>query len=315
MSTQIVERILRALAYADIFEYPLTELEIYSQVVDEGFSFVDFLEILRNDSKINQLLETKNGFWFFKGRTELINTREERYGHSLTKLKIAQRGVKLLTWVPFIKFISISNSLAWYNAKKDADIDLFISIKDGRLFFTRFLITFILSIFGLRRYGVNISDKLCLSFYITPKEYDLSNVKIIEDDIYLAYWISQVLPIYNFQEFEKFGLSNLWVRKFIAQYKPKDSSNRVIVVDSYVSLVFKRFFELIFSGFVGDFFEKIFKFIQMRKFSLNTRSLSRYNDTRVVISDSMLKFHESDRRLYYRDKFIEKLKEKNISYE
>jgi len=43
--------------------------------------------------------------------------------------------------------------------------------------------------------------------------------------------------------------------------------------------------------------------------SKNNKSLAKENDSRVIISDTMLKFHENDRRLMYQNMFINKLKE------
>ena len=52
------------------------------------------------------------------------------------------------------------------------------------------------------------------------------------------------------------------------------------------------------------FFEKLFRFIQKRNFSPEIADLVN-KDTRVIVSDDMLKFHENDRRAKFRDKFNE----------
>jgi hypothetical protein len=46
--------------------------------------------------------------------------------------------------------------------------------------------------------------------------------------------------------------------------------------------------------------------MQLAKMKMNLHSLQNEADTRVVISDEMLKFHENDRREEYRDKWLEK---------
>jgi len=55
--------------------------------------------------------------------------------------------------------------------------------------------------------------------------------------------------------------------------------------------------------------ELFLKKVQIEKMSKNNKSLAKENDTRVIISDNMLKFHENDRRDFYQNKFKQQLEE------
>jgi hypothetical protein len=61
-------------------------------------------------------------------------------------------------------------------------------------------------------------------------------------------------------------------------------------------------------GKYGDLIEGQAKGIQQAKMKFNFGSVQNAGDTRVVINDKMLKFHEKDRRVEYRDEWIKKCK-------
>ena len=74
----------------------------------------------------------------------------------------------------------------------------------------------------------------------------------------------------------------------------------------FVFDILRKPLEMILNTKIGDFIEKIFKRIQEGKMKENSDSWKR-NDTDVVIIDQMLKFHEKDRRDYFREVYEENL--------
>ena len=69
----------------------------------------------------------------------------------------------------------------------------------------------------------------------------------------------------------------------------------------------QRFFEKAWGGRYGDIVETQAKRVQLFKMAFNTRTIKDQPDSRVIVSDSMLKFHENDRRTMYREKWKEAL--------
>ena len=93
---------------------------------------------------------------------------------------------------------------------KDSDIDLFVITQKNRLWTVRIIITFIFALFRERKTSTKHAGKFCLSFFITEETLDFSSIAI-EQDIYLAYWIETLVPIYDKNQcLKNFRAANNW---------------------------------------------------------------------------------------------------------
>ena len=322
--------ILATIVYYDIFDYPLTGFEVFKYLINPlhvvaqteniqslqleplgNVSFEDVLKSLKNKS-MEEFIGEKNGFYFLNGRKNLFEQRIERQKIAAPRWKKVYRVSKILQSVPFVKMIAICNNLAIDNSKEDADIDFFIIIGKNRIWLTRFLITFCIWALGQYRHKKKITDKICLSFYITEDALNLEPVAIRPYDIYLAHWIVQLKPIYwEGQAYRDFILANIWAKNYVFNFAAiLNLRHPEFKRSKFLSLV-KKLSQNILKGFFGDIAEKIFRFIQ--KTRINHKSTEHEITTAVVISDKMLKFHENDKRRYFQEMFIKNLKERLVS--
>lgn len=295
------KNILKTIAYFDIFNYPLTAWEgyhwLYNQKLDINYqSFITKLSALVKSGK----LATHNGFYFLPKKKKNINIRQHRYMLAELKYKIALRAIKILRCLPFIKYIGICNTLAYNNAQEDSDIDLFIITSSQKIWRARFLAALLMQILDWRPNKQTAKNKICLSFFVSEDNLDLESIAI-EDDIYLQYWVVQVVPIYDpYQLHTKFlKANNHWVRKFVPNYLPFKTNQVRVVVDGGLSLAVKKFLEFIFWP---AFLEKLLKRVQFGLLPNNLKSIAN-KDTRVIMKDNILKFHDIDKREEYREKF------------
>lgn len=308
------QSILAAICYFDVFDYPLTLLEIWQWLftptpLDQAVSLSAVKTALEDSEYLKSRINFKNGFYFLNNRGGLIAIRLKRYGLSGQKNKIAMKGVGLLRFLPFIKLVGLCNNSGNNNIREDSDIDLFIITSSKRLFTARFLITLALSLVRLRRHDKKITDRLCLSFYVSQDDLDFSKIKIAASDVYLVYWIANLFPLYDRGAYDNFLAQNSWIKKYLPNHLAKAGSFRRQVFDNMSAKLSHSSLEYILGGFMGDLLERLLKKIQFLKMSKNNKSLARENDSRVIISDTMLKFHENDRRLFYQDNFLARLKE------
>jgi hypothetical protein len=92
--------------------------------------------------------------------------------------------------------VAVSNSLAMYATHPESDIDLFIITANRRLWIVRTLVLLIATILRVRVKPGDEAGKFCFPFFMTDKNLSLKNIAL-PNDIYLAYWIHTLKPIYN----------------------------------------------------------------------------------------------------------------------
>lgn len=302
--------VLNTIIYFDIFDYPLTVSEIYTYLYTGGmdvppFSLEEVDNVLQQSEALKKILTTSSGFYFLKGRQEIIKTRLERYNLADKKFKIALRAIWLLKFFPFIKMVAVCNNLAYQNARAESDIDFFIITAKNRLYFTRFWATLFLSLLGLR--GKKITNRICLSFFTTEENMDFSKLPIAAEDVYLTFWMATLWPTYAREDFyEKFLDKNLWLKKYLPNFAPIKIGYRYRVDDGAFNKFIYQAREFIYGGFLGNQLEKLFKKIQLKKMSQNKKDMAVVGDSKVIISDTMVKLHENDRRLQYLQEFEKK---------
>ncbi|MBN1325561.1 hypothetical protein JW977_01075 [Candidatus Falkowbacteria bacterium] len=302
--------VLNTIIYFDIFDYPLTVNEIYYYLYTGGmdvmpFSSQEIDDILVTSEKLRKVITTQSGFYFLKGRREIVEIRLERYNIADKKFRIAKKAIWFLKFLPFIKMIAVCNNLGYQNAKPESDIDFFIITAKNRIYLVRFCVSVLLSLLRFR--GENKTDRICLSFYTTEDNMDFSNLPIVAEDIYLTFWLATLWPIYVRENFcQKFLEKNVWLKKYLPHFMPIKIGYRYRVDDTSWSKFIYGAKELIAGGFIGNFLEKITKKIQLKKMSQRKKDMAVVGNSKVIISDIMLKFHENDRRLEYLQKFERK---------
>jgi predicted nucleotidyltransferase len=299
VQNNLEKSILATIAYFDIFDYPLTVVEIWkwiygAEVEDNSPNIGKIWENLENNQLIKSLVDCRRGFYFLKNRDDLVGLREERYVLAVKKIKKARRVARFLKFIPGIKMIALCNSLAWTNAREESDIDFFIVTDKNKIWTVRFWTAGFLQIFGLRPNRKSNKDKICLSFFVDEDSLNLEPLAISVDkpDIYLIYWIAQLQPLFDRGGiYQDFWQANDWVKNFIPNVFPgkgKMKNNKI------------------FSPGTIGFTEKFFRWIQLKMFPRNLREMAN-RDSRVVITDKILKFHSNDRREKYRKMWEEKI--------
>ena len=307
--SNLEKAILRTLAFFDVFDYPLTLVEVYKWLYqpDQIYQLSDISRSLAGINLKNKI-SNYNGFYFLSSRQDIVRTRLNRYTIAEKKFKIALKAGWFLRFVASVRMIAVCNNVGYSNGSKDSDIDFFIIVKQGRLWWSRLVITLMTHFLGIRRHGVKIVDRVCLSFYTATDHLDLSDISLKPVDPYLVYWFATLAPIYNRQKtYEHFLKSNSWLNSYLPNLYPVAPSPRRFVADRpYVSF-FRSIDGAIANTRLGDMLEKISRFLELKKIKNYFGSSMTQNNTNVIMSLSMLKLHKTDRREKYKDMWQDKL--------
>lgn len=280
--SRIERSILTTILYSDIFRFPLTREELWRFLISDipvtRKEFADALQHL--DGKIGY----KDGYYFLPGNEGTIEKRKKYLPEVRKKLHIAKKAVFYLSHIPTIMFIGISGGLALENVTKEDDIDLFIIVKKGTLFTTRFWILALLEWKGFRRkrQEQQSANKICVNLLLDETRLAWPQKK---RDLYTAHEIAQIKPLYERGDtYQKFMESNTWVKKYL----PNSMDEKYIFMGTsfapnyYLLRVISFFLTL-------PLFEKY-----MRK--LQVDYMKKYRTTETV-TKTLLAFHPYDYRV------------------
>jgi len=211
---------------------------------------------------------------------------------------------KIFRIIPFVRLVAVCNNVSFFRVKENSDIDIFIVAKKGRLFIVRTLVTFLLHVFGVRRYGKKINARFCLSFFVDESVVDFSSIAV-ENDIYLAYWINRLKLIVDYSNFyeKTFLPSNSWILKFWDNSFLADENRFYFFINDNI---FYKSFRFLISFFLlsywGNFIESLLRKWQLKRAGVKLNKLGK--NSSIVLSANMLKFHNFDRRLLYRKQWF-----------
>lgn len=225
--------VLETLAYSDIFEFPLRLEEIHRYLsqpatVEEVFHALGQLSID---------IETKGGYYFLRGRQEIIDLRTEREHRSRSLLPMAVNYGRMLGSMPFVRMIALTGSLAVMNVSKNIDFDYMIVTARGRVWTAR---AFALL---LNRITKKLGHTLCPNLIVaeTALEWPLH-------DLYSARELYQMIPISGVHVYHKLMDANSWATEFLP------NARRNIAPGERMN-PFKPIFELALRGRLGERFE------------------------------------------------------------
>ncbi len=291
------------LVYYDIFSYPLTLGEIHKWSWGNKLEFGEIKKVIEKEN----LVKSQEGFFYLS--KENVDQRKKRYIIAERKFKKACFFAKIFRYFPGIKMIAVCNSLAYGNASDGSDIDFFIVAEAGKVWTARFFTASFLKIFNLRPTKENTRDKICLSFFVDEENLDLEKLFLSElgqwpfKDIYFIYWFSQLVPIYDESGiFEKLFKVNSWIKDYLPNFFPYRTNNVRKAKETPAFL--KRILSVLLAG---KFLERKYKKWQLKFLPENLKKMSGEKNTKVIVSDGLLKFHDQDRRKEYARKFSEKV--------
>ena len=285
--TELERSIIKTVAYFDVFDFPLTVSELHKYLLTkEKYSLLNIIKQIEN----NNFLGSCQGFYFVKGRDQIIQQRKEKYLVANKKIRKSLFYIKMLSKLPFVEAIFICNTLSILNARDESDVDLAIVAREGKIWTARFFCAVLMKIFNKRPSEENQKDKICLSFYFGADSLDLERVRN-DNDIHFTNWVAQFMPVYGRDEIiSEFCRENGWVKEDLVNHEFTISNSRWKVKEK--SLV-KRILEMIF-GF--GVFEGLIKYVQLKKMPEELRVQGKEDNSNVLISDTILKLHKKDNR-------------------
>jgi hypothetical protein len=247
--------ILKAIAYFDLFNYPLALEDIRL-----------FLEVEAPEDLVRQETEAllregrlfRNGPFYSLQNDPALSVRRlrgEAYADEL--LLIANRGAKLLYQFPYVRGVCISGSLSKRCADEKADIDYFIITRANRLWIARTL----LHLFKKLTYLRGHQHRYCMNYFV-----DEEAMEIIEKNIFTATELLTLMPVSGNGGLVKFFQANNWTSQFLPHYRDRPRE----AADTRSPSLLKRIFERLLDHQLGDLLENYLRDLTDRRWKKKT---------------------------------------------
>lgn len=210
------QAILKTLAYASIFEYPLKSQEINHWLIWPNPKNFPFSKAVKQALKIliqKKTVSTLDDFFFLAKENKIIKKRRLRQIWSQEKLKKAYQTAGLLSFIPTIQMIALSGALAMENAEKEADIDFLIVTKAKTLWTSRALVVLLLKLLGQYRQKNKIADQICPNIFLDQKNLSVPKNK---RNLYTAHEVLQLRPLFDRGGvYHQYLKANQWTRGYL----------------------------------------------------------------------------------------------------
>jgi hypothetical protein len=203
MPVQPEQSIIKALAYFDIFNYPLSQEEIYD-FLDQPVGVEELalaLQQLVADKRIFKL----GNFYSLQHDPALRIRRTSGNQKAEVLLRTACKAGGFLYQFPFVRGIGISGSLSKNFADQHTDIDFFIITDANRLWIARTL----MHLFKKLTFITGHQHWYCMNYYI-----DEEAMRIDEQNIFTATELITLLPVCGNGTMDRFYGENNWAGDF-----------------------------------------------------------------------------------------------------
>lgn len=281
---ELSSAVLKTLAYADVFDYPLTKEELYQFLIHtKPVSKTTFEQVLK---KLPPQIVYKQGFYCLKTREALIATRKKRMAISKKKRVLAEQIASKLRLFPTVLCVGLSGGLAMHNTDEHDDIDFFIITRHKTLWLTRFCLVFYLRTLGVlrKRQATLVKNKICLNMFLDEQALALP---VQWRNLYTAHEVVQVKPLIDkHHTFARFLAANNWVQTYV----PNSVAN-------LSSVKKERRRNLNKGWYIFEFIAKKCQLWYMKN-----------KQTRETISDEMLAFHPFDYQTHILSAYQQRLK-------
>lgn len=197
VSARLERAILRTVAYSDVFDYPLTGVEVHRYLDGIAATLAevrDALDHLRGSS-----LCAEDGLVALDGRSQLFAVRRRRRQRAERLWPAARRWAGFVGRLPLVRMVAVTGALAVDNVDADADVDYLIVTVPGRVWLCRAMVIQVVRAAGLA--GVD----LCPNWLLASDALELE-----ERSLFVARELAQMVPVTGTDVYCRMRQVNPW---------------------------------------------------------------------------------------------------------
>ena len=196
--------ILRTLAYADLFDHPLTLPEIHRYLAGVAASLPAVQEALEDGLLSDRRLVQSREYVTLNGRESIVERRFQRDAFSQRMWRKGQRYGRAIASLPFVRLVAVTGTLAMNNIEPGQDIDYLIVTAPRRVWLARLFVLFFVHLARLEKLA------LCPNFVFSSDV-----LARFEPSFFAAHELAQMMPLYGQETYQALLQANLWARQYL----------------------------------------------------------------------------------------------------
>ncbi len=251
--SELERAIVMTVAYADVFDYPLTSREIHRYLAEVAASPPAVETALRQSLLKSGALAAVGPYMMLPERTAIVETRRRRAAIATQMWPAAVRYGRMIGRLPFVRMVAVTGALAVSNVESGADIDYLIITVPGRLWLCRAIVI------ALVRLAAQRGRILCPNYLLSERALALS-----EHSLYGAHELMQMVPITGVPWYQRMRQANTWADALL----PNAAGNPYVVTpEAAASSRGQALAELALRTPIGSWLERWEMDRKVRKFS------------------------------------------------
>lgn len=272
--TPLEAAILRTIAYADVFDYPLTGSEIHRFLIGVPATQTEVFAALQHERLMLHHLEMHGSYYTLPGRASLIPIRTRREESAQALWPAAQHYAAIIARLPFVRMVAVTGALAVDNPQEADDIDYLIITEPGRLWLCRALVIGVVKL--AQRKGI----VLCPNFFLSERA-----LHIDEKSLFSAHELAQMVPLSGAPLYQQMMQANPWMLDFLPNTNGQVHHFALVTTGQHV---LKSILEALLKTPLGTMLER---WEMRRKIAKLTRRLGGTQTHEVVFSTDRCQGH------------------------
>lgn len=212
---ELENAILRTLAYADVFHYPLTADEIFMRCISAKPHSAKSLQSTLHQLNLAGKISHSGSYYYLPSQAPSVKSRLHRQQTSRQKLDYAVQIAAKLQQLPYVQAVFLTGAVAVGNAPKNDDIDVCIITSTKSLWTARLLVNLWLDWHHLRRHpqAVPPQDSICPNLFLSTSTLTVPHYR---QSLYTAHEVIQAVPISDPHGlYRRFLAANSWVTAYL----------------------------------------------------------------------------------------------------
>ena len=225
--------IARSVVYASLFDYPLTLAQLRQTLIESTQTPSQVLATYNGSAALQEAIEFRDGFFFPKGRGDLVTERRRREVRSRAFLHTHRLLLQLICALPYVRMVALSGSIAHLNLEGAGDLDLFIVTRGRRVWSITVAVLVLAKLMGLRRI-------VCANFVVADTRLILE-----QQDLFTASQVIHLKPLVGRDVFLQLLEKNPFVFRFYPNFHAADAASlpfRPVRVLRWIRSVLERAF-------------------------------------------------------------------------